>query len=74
VINFYVISYIRLYNAYNTCYQDGITYRFEISHFHVVPAQARPKIPLVKREALVWGFISGSTLEPRLKGFHRRGH
>jgi hypothetical protein len=28
VIYFYVISYIRLYNAYNTCYQEGITYRF----------------------------------------------
>jgi hypothetical protein len=28
VIYFYVISYIRLYNAYNACYQEGITYRF----------------------------------------------
>jgi hypothetical protein len=28
VIYVYVISYIRLYNAYNTCYQEGITYRF----------------------------------------------
>jgi hypothetical protein len=28
VIYFYVISYIRLYNAYNACYQEEITYRF----------------------------------------------
>jgi hypothetical protein len=28
VIYFYVLSYVRLYNAYNTCYQEGITYRF----------------------------------------------
>jgi hypothetical protein len=28
MIYFYVISYIRLYNAYNACYQEGITYRF----------------------------------------------
>jgi hypothetical protein len=23
-----VLSYIKLYNAYNACYQEGITYRF----------------------------------------------
>jgi hypothetical protein len=57
------------------CHETSAIGKVIFLAFHAYKERPNPSpSALVEREALVRAFSPGSTLEPGLKGFHRRGH